>query len=100
MNPIDIAATAARITVWHASLPTPKPQCFTCPDLITAIGQPMRALHGPLTLLGWTRGEVWHRERNRRVKRVLWAAPGCSIPRPPRGRPRFNLADYVTINIL
>jgi hypothetical protein len=96
----SLSVAAARVVSWHAALPDPKPKCFTCVDLSTGTGLSLRRLRPALTLmLGWHRAEVWSRQNNRRIKRVLYCPPGGTIPRPPRGRPRFNLSNYVTITI-
>ncbi len=96
----SLSSTAARVVSWHAALPDPKPECFTCVDLCSGTGLSLRRLRPALTLmLGWHRAEVWSRQHNRRVKRVLYCPPGGTIPRPPRGRPRFNLDDYFVITI-
>jgi len=97
-DPFKLAAVVGRITVWCASLPDPKPECFSCSELTRLLGLTMRQLHTPLIILGWARAEVWHRENGKRVRRVYYAPPGQQVPRLPRGRPRFNLCDYVDFN--
>lgn len=98
---LAISDNAAKVTVWFASLPDPKPTCFTCSDLTTGTGLSMRQLHYPLVaILGWQRASIWSRRGNRRVRRVYYAPPGGHMDKPPRGRPPFNLSDYLTINIL
>lgn len=99
MNPARIAEICARVIAWHAARPNKAHKVFTCTELTTT-GYTLRQLRFPLALLGWQRAEVWSRRNNRRVKRVLYAPPGHRIPRPPRGRPRFSLTDYLTITIL
>ena len=99
-DPFKLAAVVGRITVWYASLPDPKPECFTCSELTRQLGLTMRQLHGPLVVLAWDRQSVWHRENGKRVRRVYYAPPGKAVPRPPRGRPRFNLNDHLDINFL
>lgn len=99
MNLDHFAAVAARVTVWHASLPESHPRCFTCPELTAGTGLTMRQLHAPLLMLGWSRAAVWSRRNNRSRCRILWAPPGCTVPRLPRGRPPFIVADYTPIDI-
>lgn len=99
MNPTRIAATCARIVTWYATLPDPKPTVFSCADLVKAIGCGPRTLRHALTLLGWDRASVWSRRGSRRVRPVLYAPPGHTVPRPPRGRPRFSLTDCIAITV-
>ena len=97
-DPFAFAAIVGRITVWQASLPDPKPECFDCQTLTRHLGTSMKQLHGPLMVLGWNRAEVWHRANGKRVRRVYYATPGKQVPRPPRGRPAFRLEDYLSVN--
>ncbi len=99
MNLNRYAEVTAHLTIWYARQPAPKPTCFTCKALSDGTGYSMPLLYLPLLMSGWHRAEVWHRSGGRRVKRVYYAPPGHQVPRPPRGRPRFNLTDYVTITI-
>lgn len=97
-DPMKFADLMTRIALWHASLEQPIPDCFDCRTLSNAMGTTMKHLHTPLAVLGWHRAEVWHRMEDKRVRRVYYAPPGHTVPRPPRGRPHFNLDDYVAIH--
>lgn len=100
MNPLHFAEVVAHLAVWQASLRDPKPDAFSCRQLVTATGYSMRSLHAALLLSGWHRAEIWTRHRGRRIRRVFYAPPGHKVPRPKRGRPRFSIDDYINIEIL
>ena len=89
-SPDCIAAHAAHITTWWAGNAARRPY-YTPLQLEKALGASMRALAGPMELCGWHRARVWSKRDNKRVLRVYWVAPGSRAPRPPRGRPRFDL---------
>ena len=89
-SPDSIAAHAAAITTWWASVPS-RHSHYTPKEIEVALGASMRALAGCLELCGWQRAKIWHRRDNKRVLRVYWIPPKGKPPRPPRGRPRFDL---------
>ena len=86
-----VAETAAQITAWRASVQDPRSH-YTPAELERSLGRSMRAVAGALWLLGWHREKVWRRSADgRRQLATYWVAPGQSIQRPQRGRPRFSL---------
>ena len=89
-DPITIAMHAASITAWCASNAS-RLTHYTPNQLEAALGMSMRALAGPLELLRWRRVQVWGRVSNRRVLKTYWIPPGGMVPRPQRGRPRYDL---------
>lgn len=91
-----IAEHAGRITTWYACLA--ERQAYYPPaELERALGTSMRALAGPLELFGWYRARVWSRRNNKRMLLVYWIPPNGRAPRPPRGRPRFDLLASIAV---
>ncbi|TDN70848.1 hypothetical protein B0G77_4356 [Paraburkholderia sp. BL10I2N1] len=109
-SPERLAEVMAIVTCWQARERPVKARGFYTPaELHAAMGLTTRTLSAALTLLGWHRVTVWSREgdtriwrgeicpdgRRRGTRKVLqtyWVAPGCTMERPARGRPRWDLS--------
>jgi len=79
-----LAARAAHVTTWWASITAPKPQYLTAMSLELSLGKPIRRMAAALRLLGW-RCMV----RNMRGhQKTVWLPPSSTLQPRPRGRPR------------
>lgn len=93
-NTAQLALNTASITSWWALHPSLKDR-YTSSELEALLGMSMRSAAAALCLLGWRREKVWFREQSRRKLRTYWVPPEKSYVRPPRGRPRFSLANLL-----
>lgn len=79
-----LAARAAHVTTWWASITTPKPQYLTPMSLELSLGKPLRRMAAALRLLGWrcmVRSIRGH-------QRTVWLPSSSTLQPRPRGRPR------------
>lgn len=79
-----LAARAAHVTSWWASITAPKPQYMTPMSLELSLGKPIRRMAAALRLLGWrcmVRSVRGH-------QKTVWLAPSSTLQPRPRGRPR------------
>jgi hypothetical protein len=79
-----LAARAAHVTTWWASITAPKPQYLTPMSLELSLGKPLRRMAATLRLLGWrclVRSVRGH-------QKTVWLPPSSALQPRPRGRPR------------
>ena len=80
-----LAARAAHVTTWWASITAPKPQYLTPMSLEVHLGKPLRSMAAALRLLGW----CCLRRSMRGHQKTIWLPPSTTIQPRPRGRPRI-----------
>ena len=81
-----LAARQSQISLWWASMPTPRPDYFSPLALSLALDQNLRRMAAALRALGWQR--VIRRVHGRQI--ALWLPPGSPITPRSRGRPRHD----------
>jgi hypothetical protein len=80
-----LAARAAQVTTWWASITAPKPQYLTPMSLELSLGKHPRRMAAALRLLGWRC--IVRSIRGR--QKVIWLSPTSTIKPRPKGRPRI-----------